>query len=439
MKAIRRTLAGRRMRRVRQRLAVAVLLLAAADRDAPSFFAAALVSRPARAGAGSLAASAAAAASSPSGSSLLGAAGLALPPGAASEITEPACLDAIRRLRAAQVPVPGEVHPDGRVSVTYARWPAQQTPPRAALGRWSPPPPPPAVVLVHGFDSSCLEYRRLGPRLAERGIDAYAVDLLGWGFSQLGGGVATYSAQAKIQALRGFLETVVVPSSSSSTYVIAGASLGGAAAIEVAADDPSCRGLVLLDAQGFVDGIGPMSLLPAPLAGLGAEVLKSVPLRSSANQMSYRDKERYATDEAVAIGRLHCLRDGWKDALVSFMRSGGFSPSSKVPAVAKPSLVLWGRQDEILDGEEFANKFVETLPDARLSWVEECGHVPHLEQPDVTADAVAAFVRERVLGSSPESGVALGLVPSQLGAWGLAAAGATAFMAGFAADFLPVH
>jgi pimeloyl-ACP methyl ester carboxylesterase len=365
-----------------------------------------------------------------------------------SQITEPACLDAIRRLRAAQVPVTEDVHPEGRVSVTYVYWPAaQKIPSSRTLFRQSPSPspsfPPPVVVLVHGFDSSCLEYRRLGPCLAERGIDAYAVDLLGWGFSQLRDGVTTFSAQAKIQALRGFLQTVVSSSSSSSSsssYVIAGASLGGAAAIEVAADDPCCRGLVLLDAQGFVDGIGPMSLLPTPLASLGVEVLKSVPLRSSANQMSYHDKDRYATDEAVTIGRLHCLRDGWKDALISFMQSGGFSPSSKVPAVAKPSLVLWGRQDEILDGEEFANKFIETLPDAQLQWIEECGHVPHLEQPDVTADAVAAFVRQRVLGSSPPSAVSDGLlVPSQLGAWGLAAAGATAFLAGFAADFLPVH
>ena len=40
----------------------------------------------------------------------------------------------------------------------------------------------------------------------------------------------------------------------------------------------------------------------------------------------------------------------------SFMQSGGFSPSSKVSKIASPSLVLWGRQDGILDGTEFANK-----------------------------------------------------------------------------------
>jgi hypothetical protein len=98
--------------------------------------------------------------------------------------------------------------------------------------------------------------------------------------------------------------------------------------------------------------------------------------------MSYYDKATYATDEAVTIGRLHCLRDGWNDALVNFMKSGGFAPSKLVPQVPVPSLVLWGRQDTILDGTEFATKFVETLPSATLVWIEECGHVPHLEQPE---------------------------------------------------------
>ena len=80
------------------------------------------------------------------------------------------------------------------------------------------------------------------------------------------------------------------------------------------------------------------------------------------------------------------------------MQSGGFSPSSKVPKINSPALVLWGRQDGILDGTEFANKFIEELPDAELKWVEECGHVPHLEQPEETASTILNFLTsERVV------------------------------------------
>lgn len=39
-------------------------------------------------------------------------------------------------------------------------------------------------------------------------------------------------------------------------------------------------------------------------------------------------------------------------------------------------------------------KFVESLPNASLQWVEECGHVPHLEQPEQTAQVIRNFLIE---------------------------------------------
>ncbi|CAB9499973.1 hydrolase, alpha beta fold family protein (Partial), partial [Seminavis robusta] len=233
-----------------------------------------------------------------------------------TEILEDACRDTAARMKRVKVPVSTAISPkDGQVGISYVHWPA------VAKKKNLPP-----VVLVHGFDSSCLEYRRLGSRLAAQGVDVYAVDILGWGYTQLED-VADFSAAAKVEALQSFVNTVI---GEQAPYCVAGASLGGAAAIELAASSSSggaCQGLILIDAQGFVDGVGPMAALPKFLAQAGVAVLKSVPLRSSANQMSYFDKETYATDDALAIGRLHCVQQGdlWSDAMVSFMKSGGFS------------------------------------------------------------------------------------------------------------------
>uniref|UniRef100_A0A453B5A5 AB hydrolase-1 domain-containing protein n=1 Tax=Aegilops tauschii subsp. strangulata TaxID=200361 RepID=A0A453B5A5_AEGTS len=41
------------------------------------------------------------------------------------------------------------------------------------------------VVLLHGFDSSCLEWRYTYPLLEDAGLETWAVDILGWGFSNL--------------------------------------------------------------------------------------------------------------------------------------------------------------------------------------------------------------------------------------------------------------
>ena len=156
--------------------------------------------------------------------------------------------------------------------------------------------------------------------LSSLGIDVYCVDLLGWGYTQLDPSVLSYSARAKVEALRGLWEVV----GGNGEVVVGRASLGGAAVIEYAADvlqrgDDNdygdggnfVRGTVLLNAQGFVDGIGPMSYLPVPIARLGIRVLKSELLHCSANRMSYYDVESYAMEDALRVGRLHM---GGRDA-----------------------------------------------------------------------------------------------------------------------------
>ena len=350
-------------------------------------------------------------------------------------ISEEACTDAASLMRRVNVPVPTTVSSTGEVGISYIHWAASPAARRANGGPTLP------LVMVHGFDSSCLEYRRLGPKLAALGVDAYAVDLLGWGYTQLEG-VDSFSAQAKVDALKGFWTAV----GNDAPVCVAGASLGGAAAIEFASANPDVvKGAVFIDAQGFVDGVGPMAMLPKPVARLGVKVLKSVPLRSSANTMSYYDADTYATDDALRVGRMHCLRDGWDDALVSFMLSGGFSPSQKVAQIEAPSLILWGRQDGILE-KEFAQRFLDTLPDATLQWIEECGHVPHLEQPEETARVISEFLRRPDkfggVGSSSSSGdgTIAGLEPDTVMIVGgitgaLAAAAAAATLGGAEAMF----
>jgi pimeloyl-ACP methyl ester carboxylesterase len=254
-----------------------------------------------------------------------------------SDVQEEACIDAATKMKRMAVPVSKDIAQSGSVGISYIHWPASKKMKRKLVDT-------PPLILLHGFDSSCLEYRRIGPELAEQGIDIYAVDILGWGFTQLDD-VTSFSADAKIQALKSFVKSKFGVNSS---FCVAGASLGGAAAIELAAalsapdssndddgDDkkqnynedemPTCAGLILIDAQGFVDGVGPMALLPKPLAKIGVGVLRSVPLRNMANQMSYYDKETFATEDAQVIGRLHCLRDGWSDAMVRWVMISFFS------------------------------------------------------------------------------------------------------------------
>lgn len=142
-----------------------------------------------------------------------------------------------------------------------------------------------------------------------------------------------------------------------------------------------------------------MAKAPEFVAKWGVSVLKSVPLREAANKMAYFDKERYATNDAMLIGRLHTHLPYWTEANVKFMQSGGYSVINKIPTIRLPVLITWGRNDEILD-PKYAKMFEDSLPNNKLVWIENCGHCSHLEQPQALRAAVLDFVGQPAAGSN---------------------------------------
>mmetsp|Transcript_10431 Transcript_10431/g.29691 ORF Transcript_10431/g.29691 Transcript_10431/m.29691 type:complete len:387 (+) Transcript_10431:51-1211(+) len=307
------------------------------------------------------------------------------------EIIEPAAVAMARRMRRIPVTLPSQSEPLQTACV------GPEPSDASRLAETTP------VVLLHGFDSSSLEFRRLYPLLEEQ-TETWAVDLVGWGFTD-------NAFESKDQALgpiqkrehlySWWKEYVGRP------MVLVGASLGGAVAIDFAHAYPEAVSkIVLVDAQGFIDGIGPMASLPRPLAMLGVSVLKTVPLRQAANKMAYFDKNLYATEDAMRVGRLHTHMPGWADANCAFMQSGGYSILDIIPKVQQQTLILWGRQDEILD-PKYATQFLQTLPNAELVWVEQCGHCAHLEQPAFMAKTVLEFIG----GAPTSSEIGQGLLP----------------------------
>ncbi len=61
--------------------------------------------------------------------------------------------------------------------------------------------------------------------------------------------------------------------------------------------------------------------------------------------------------------------------------------------LAAPTMFLWGDKDPLGTPDD-GRRLVERMPNARLQVVEDAGHLPWLEWPDVCADAVMAFLAE---------------------------------------------
>ena len=66
---------------------------------------------------------------------------------------------------------------------------------------------------------------------------------------------------------------------------------------------------------------------------------------------------------------------------------------SKLAALAVPTLILWGRQDEYIPAD-YASRFAEEIPDARLVFLEGVRHFLFEDEPERCAREVIDFLRE---------------------------------------------
>ena len=64
--------------------------------------------------------------------------------------------------------------------------------------------------------------------------------------------------------------------------------------------------------------------------------------------------------------------------------------SSQVADVQQNTLVIWGRNDEILNPKQ-AEEFASVIPRCRVEYIENCGHVGHVEQPTEVANLILGF------------------------------------------------
>ena len=243
------------------------------------------------------------------------------------------------------------------------------------------------ILLIAGFDSSLLEFRRLLPLLATE-AETWAVDILGFGFTDRPADVE-YSPEAIKLHLHAFWQTLI-----KRLMVLVGASMGGAAAIDFALTYPDCVAqLVLLDSAGFAAGPAMGKLMFPPLDRWATNFLASAWVRQKISENAYCDRT-FATEDARICAALHLEHPNWAKALISFTKSGGYNfLSDKIARISQDTLIIWGEQDRIL-GTKDAHKFEKTVANSKLVWIPNCGHVPHLEKPQETAQPILEFQRQ---------------------------------------------
>ncbi|MGF1538455.1 MAG: alpha/beta fold hydrolase [Elainellaceae cyanobacterium] len=296
-------------------------------------------------------------------------------------LTELDSINLVQRIQVKPIATPLSDRP---ISTAFACWPADG-PAQETTGLGKPAP----LLFVHGFDSSLVEFRRLIPRLAAYqgvGQDLWAIDLLGFGFTERQPGLA-YTAASIKQHLHAAWQTLI-----DRPVVLVGASMGGAAAMDFALTYPdSVEALVLLDSAGAARGPNLSRFLPPGLGQLAAGILQNPGVRQRISRQAYFDSA-FASEDAARCAALHLACPNWRIALANFTRNGGYNVLSRrqITQIDQPTLILWGKQDAIL-GTKLAGELEALVPNSKLIWIDQCGHVPHLEQPEQVAEQIARW------------------------------------------------
>jgi pimeloyl-ACP methyl ester carboxylesterase len=266
--------------------------------------------------------------------------------------------------------------PQGRALAAQVQWWA--LPELGAEGPWpvavlgeGPP-----VLLLHGFDSSFLEFRRLAPLLAS-GVQLFIPDLYGFGFCPRPSG-GDYSPSGVLRHLEVLAREI--GGRNPAPLGLIGASMGGSVAVELARRLPEQVNRLLLLAPAGLTG-RPMPLPPL-LDGLGVRFLALPGVRRGLCRTAFADPDAAVGAAELEIASLHLQSPGWADALRRFARSGGFAGGGS-PLPNQPITVLWGANDRILRAPQ--KRAALALLGERVRELDACGHLPHLDQTATVA------------------------------------------------------
>jgi pimeloyl-ACP methyl ester carboxylesterase len=169
---------------------------------------------------------------------------------------------------------------------------------------------------------------------------------------------------------------------------LVGHSMGGMVAAEMACLNP--RGidrLVLVAAAGlWIDEL-PVPDIFAMLPFELAEALFADPAAGERLLMAGTD---FGDDEAMKrflVGNARRLGTAGKILFPIPNRRR----AKRLYRMDRPALALWGREDRLFP-PRYGERFVELLPDARLTVVPDAGHMLPYEQPESAAAAIVEFL-----------------------------------------------
>lgn len=249
------------------------------------------------------------------------------------------------------------------------------------------------VVLLHGSGPGATGWanfnRNIEP-LVDAGYRVLLIDCPGWGKSDT---IVNRGSRSDLNAriVKGVIDALGIAKIS-----ILGNSMGGHTAVAFALTYPdNVAKLVLMGG-----GTGGMSLY-APMPTEGIKLLNGL-YREPTLENLRKFNDVFVFDPGVLTEELLQARLdnilNRKDHLESFLASLHANPkqfpdfSARLPGIAAPTLVVWGRQDRVVPFDT-GLRLVAGIPNSQLHIFNQCGHWAQWEHADTFNRMVVDFLQ----------------------------------------------
>ncbi|UNK48650.1 alpha/beta hydrolase [Lysobacter sp. S4-A87] len=248
----------------------------------------------------------------------------------------------------------------------------------------------PTVVMLHGFTGSKENWYPVAQRLRGR-YRLLVPDLPGWGESQRIGG-RDYGFAAQAERVDHFIKQVAADPRG---VVLLGHSMGGGIAAVTAARHPREVARVgLIDAAGvrFADNrFGEQVLAGKNPFAVEDEASLQRYLDTVFHDARARPWAPWPASR-IYINQRRGDAQFEQQVLARIGRSDeSFLPGKAAAAIRQPALLLWCRQDAVIDPSAL-ELYARQIPQASRVLLDGCGHMSLVEQPEKVAQAIETLI-----------------------------------------------
>jgi pimeloyl-ACP methyl ester carboxylesterase len=246
------------------------------------------------------------------------------------------------------------------------------------------------VVFINGFSIPVYLWDHNFLPLAQAGFRTLRFDLFGRGYSDRPN--IHYGPDLFVRQLKNLLDALKIKT----PVHLIGSSMGGIiAAIFTDRHPDLVKKLILIDPAGMMD---PPSL---PASALSTPIMGELILNLFGNQLLLPGMKKdllnpEAFPEYLTKYMPQMKIKGFKRAILSTLRSGMLYHQHdvylRVGQQERPILLLWGKEDQTIPLST-GKQVKEHLPQAVFQIIDQVGHVPHYELPDLVNPILIDFLK----------------------------------------------